>query len=105
ARARCCGAPVPEPLMSRDYAHSQRPADAGPSEELETPAPELAAPTPSAMPVAGVARTQGRPNVRRAVDAADPLGGTAAGPEVVTALQRRRGAGSPLPQDVAQRFG
>jgi hypothetical protein len=34
----------------------------------------------------------------------DPLGGTAASPEVASALQRRRGRGEPLPPEVAQRF-
>ena len=59
--------------------------------------PETASPTPV---VAGLA-------VRRAgtVDSDDPLGGSAAAPDVVQALQRRRGSGAKLPGQVADQFG
>ena len=53
---------------------------------------------PSALPAQGVA-------LRRAAKGGDdPLGGTAAEPSVVAALQRQSGQGEPLPAEVAERF-
>jgi hypothetical protein len=50
------------------------------------------------VPVAGIARVAD-------VDPADPMGGQSAPEDVVTALRRRRGAGSPLPAGMADSFG
>ena len=64
---------------------------------IPLPEPEIA---PEAPPVAGLA------TVRRAPSSEDdPLGGSAAAPDVVSALQRRRGSGTKLPGDVADSFG
>ena len=91
--------------MSRDYAQTRRPDDTGPAGHLEPPVSDLAAQTPGAVPVAGVARAAQRPIARKGGTGADPLGGTEAGTDVVDALRRRRGGGAPLPGDVAQSFG
>ncbi len=88
--------------MSREYRHAKRPARVRPVTQLETPAVRATSPTPHVAPVAGTARAVPR---RAAREASDPLGGSAAEPDVVNALRRRRGAGSPLPDDVAQDFG
>ena len=85
--------------MSREHRHAKRPRRAHPVAQLEAPAPEEASPTPHMAAVGGIARAP-RPSTT-----ADPLGGTAAQADVVNALRRRRGGGSPLPDDVAQRFG
>jgi hypothetical protein len=75
------------------------------------PADEASVATPTALttpeaverraPIDGVA------TARRSgpAGAADPLGGTAAAPDVVAALQRRRGKGQALPADVATQYG
>lgn len=73
------------------------------------PVPESVEPAvePDAGPGARQTPLDGLSTTRRAASAgsADPLGGTAAAPDVVAALQRRKGAGRPLPTDVADRFG
>ncbi len=47
----------------------------------------------------------GAVSLRRHTDGPDPLGGTSADPDVVGALRRRRGKGSPLPTEVANPMG
>jgi hypothetical protein len=88
-------------MATREHALSHG-TDRTPATEQLEPAVEPEAGTGTrATPLGGLS------TARRAASAAsaDPLGGTAAAPEVVAALQRRKGAGQPLPSDVANRFG
>jgi hypothetical protein len=95
--------------MSRVHAYARRRALVGAVQKASAhdpgqPTAEITTPTPGAVPVPGIARTVQWP-VSRKQRPADPLGGTDAGAEVVTALRRRRGSGSTLPNEVAERFG
>ncbi|WP_372728446.1 DUF4157 domain-containing protein [Nocardioides sp.] len=56
---------------------------------------------PAARALAGLATLRRR----RHADLDDPLGGSPVSPDVLGALQRRRGAGKELPDEVAGRFG
>jgi hypothetical protein len=76
---------------------STTPVPAGDADEL-LQAVEAEVTDQLAVPVQGVA-------LRRAAKGGDdPLGGTAAEPSVVAALQRQSGQGEPLPPEIAERF-
>jgi hypothetical protein len=93
-QARTKGQTVPTHELScrRDRQSGDEPARAGLG--VAAAAPAVAAPTP----VAGLVRTS-TPVTE------DPLGGSEIPAGLADTLRRRRGNGSPLPPDVAERFG
>jgi Domain of unknown function (DUF4157) len=73
-------------------------------EAAEAARPEQAADAEPATPVGGLPPVAGLA-LRRAVDPADPLGGSDIPPDVVATLRRRSGAGQRLPARAAAEFG
>ena len=81
--------------------HVQRPADAVAPAPVEDAAPAAESTSALSAPVPGVASRKAAPGQ----SGADPLGGTRPSDDVVDALRRRSGSGTPLPPTLADRFG